>query len=181
MLILKNWDRERGFVKPASRFPVADLYLCWAPDAVYLGLFAMDTPEPASSAPPAAGARRSQRRARARLPADGGVRRQSAYYRDGQVPEVDRMEWVVHLQGQRDPLRVHLGAGRGPALAAAGVTVASPPSAGGVGAVAIMKIPAATFGRAKLSAGDRLQFTSTLTTHARAYRVGWAGKFSLAK
>src|SRR5207245_217034 len=83
MLILKNWDRERGFVKPASRFPVADLYLCWAPDAVYLGLFAMDTPEPASSAPPAAGARRSQRRARAPPPADGGVGRPTAYHRHG--------------------------------------------------------------------------------------------------
>src|SRR5262249_49611501 len=45
MLALKPWDRERGFVRPASRFPVADLYLCWAPEAVYAGLYAIDTAE----------------------------------------------------------------------------------------------------------------------------------------
>jgi hypothetical protein len=39
---LKNWDRERGFVKPASAFPMADLYICWSPQAIYLGLFALD-------------------------------------------------------------------------------------------------------------------------------------------
>jgi hypothetical protein len=43
---LKDWDRERGFVKSASQFPVADLYVCWNKDAVYLGLYAQDFAEP---------------------------------------------------------------------------------------------------------------------------------------
>jgi hypothetical protein len=44
-LALKNWDRERGFVKPSSDFPLADLYVCWDADAVYVGLYAQDVPE----------------------------------------------------------------------------------------------------------------------------------------
>jgi hypothetical protein len=47
--------------------------------------------------------------------------------------------------------------------------------------MAIMKIPAAMLGRTKLGAGDRLQFTSSLLTHARAYRVDWKGTFGLAR
>jgi len=34
MLALKEWDRERGFVKPVSEFPVADLYVCWDRKAI---------------------------------------------------------------------------------------------------------------------------------------------------
>ena len=41
----KDWDRERGFVKPVSEFPVADLYICWNEKAVYLGLYAQDIVE----------------------------------------------------------------------------------------------------------------------------------------
>lgn len=40
-------DRERGFVKCASREPIADLYLCWSPKAVYVGLYALDVTEDA--------------------------------------------------------------------------------------------------------------------------------------
>jgi hypothetical protein len=42
---LARWDRERGFVKPVSEAPVADLYLCWDSKAVYLGLYAQDIVE----------------------------------------------------------------------------------------------------------------------------------------
>jgi hypothetical protein len=45
---LKQWDRERGFVKPMSEFPLGDLYLCWNRDALYLGLYAIDIVEPAN-------------------------------------------------------------------------------------------------------------------------------------
>ena len=91
------------------------------------------------------------------------------------------MEWIVHFLGRPDPIRVRIGAGRGPAPAATGVTVASPSTVRDVRPIAIMKLPAAMLGRAKLSAGDRFQFTATLLTHARAYRVDWAEKFRLAK
>jgi hypothetical protein len=42
---LKHWDRERGFVKPTSDLPLADLYICWDANAIYLGLYAQDIPE----------------------------------------------------------------------------------------------------------------------------------------
>src|SRR5262249_38170771 len=95
MEILKRWDRERGFVKPASPNPLADLYVCWDPDAVYLGLCAHDFPE-------------------------------DTYYRDKQIPEVDRMEWTVRLSGRAEPLRVRLGADRPPAVSGHGFTVVGP-------------------------------------------------------
>lgn len=39
---LQDWDRERGFVPPQSPAPIADLYLSWDENAVYVGLYAMD-------------------------------------------------------------------------------------------------------------------------------------------
>ncbi len=45
--VLRHWDRERGFVKPSSEFPIADLYVCWSPKAVYLGLYGFDIIEDA--------------------------------------------------------------------------------------------------------------------------------------
>jgi hypothetical protein len=44
-LALKHWNRERGFVKPVSEFPLADLYVCWTSTAFYLGLYAQDVVE----------------------------------------------------------------------------------------------------------------------------------------
>jgi hypothetical protein len=44
---LKRWNRERGFVPPTTPFPVADLYVCWTPEALYLGLYALDIVEDA--------------------------------------------------------------------------------------------------------------------------------------
>jgi len=42
---LKGWDRERGFVIPASDAPLADLYVCWKPTGLYLGLYGWDLAE----------------------------------------------------------------------------------------------------------------------------------------
>jgi hypothetical protein len=44
---MRQWDRERGFVRPSSELPVADLYLCWSPKAIYLGLYGFDIIEDA--------------------------------------------------------------------------------------------------------------------------------------
>jgi hypothetical protein len=42
---LKHWDRERGFVPPATPQPMADLYIAWTPTAVYLATYALDIVE----------------------------------------------------------------------------------------------------------------------------------------
>jgi len=39
---MKNWDRERGFVAAQTPMPLADLYVCWRPGAIYLGLHGWD-------------------------------------------------------------------------------------------------------------------------------------------
>jgi hypothetical protein len=44
---LRHWDRERGFIRPWSEFPIADLYVCWSPRAIYLGLYGFDIIEDA--------------------------------------------------------------------------------------------------------------------------------------
>ncbi|HYV30323.1 MAG TPA: hypothetical protein VEO53_04340 [Candidatus Binatia bacterium] len=44
---LMHWDRERGFVKASTQYPLADLYVCWSPRAIYLGVFASDIVEAA--------------------------------------------------------------------------------------------------------------------------------------
>jgi hypothetical protein len=43
---LKHWDRERGFVPATSKFPMADLYVCWDSSALYFGLYLVDPVEP---------------------------------------------------------------------------------------------------------------------------------------
>jgi hypothetical protein len=44
-IALKHWDRERGFVPSSSPYPMADLYVCWTPRAIYLGLYSLDIVE----------------------------------------------------------------------------------------------------------------------------------------
>jgi hypothetical protein len=45
--------------------------------------------------------------------------------------------------------------------------------------VAALELPASLFDRARLRAGDRIEFASTFFTHARADRVDWRGTFVL--
>jgi hypothetical protein len=45
MTSLMSWNRERGFVPPATESPLADLYISWDAEAVYLGVYAIDPVE----------------------------------------------------------------------------------------------------------------------------------------
>jgi hypothetical protein len=42
---LRDWDRERGFVPTATKDPTGDLYICWSPKALYLGVYVLDIVE----------------------------------------------------------------------------------------------------------------------------------------
>lgn len=42
MKALRHWDRDRGFVKPSSELPMADLYVCWSSNTLYLGVYGWD-------------------------------------------------------------------------------------------------------------------------------------------
>jgi hypothetical protein len=45
MTALKAWDRERSFVPASSPHPLGDLYMCWSPEAIHIGLYALDIVE----------------------------------------------------------------------------------------------------------------------------------------
>jgi hypothetical protein len=146
---LQDWDRERGFVPPRSQAPLADLYLSWDEDAVYVGLYAIDPIE-------------------------------EGYYKDKKIPESDRAEWSLQLEGKTPPIQIRLGAGRKPAVSNgfdSGNVVCVDDS---VRCVAAVRLPCARFGKQKLQAGDTIRLSSRLRTFARAYRVDWAGTYRLA-
>jgi hypothetical protein len=118
---LKLWDRERGFVKPASQNPLADLYLCWSPRGLYLGLYALDIIEeayyrnhfvPKNDRPLWVVQTRGQQPIRARLGAgrepvvsDPGVRVQNSSGLNHNVHNVAIMEVTARRLG-KDQLKV---------------------------------------------------------------------------
>lgn len=151
MEALQNWDRERGFVPPSSRNPVADLYLCWDARAVYVGLYAMDIVE--------ANYYRDKR-----IP---DVDRAELVLRIGR-------------QGSPIRIRLGAGRKPGVTGAAASVVNLSGLEHD-VRNIAVVTLPAALFGKPQLHAGDRIDLMATLKTHARAYHVDWAGTYRLAE
>ena len=148
-LALADWDRERGFVKPVSEFPVADLYMCWDRQAVYLGLYAQDFVEEnyyRNGIVPEAD--------RAQWIISTGETNQPIHIRlgPGAPPVCDEpAARIVNLSGEYMNTRN----------------------------IAAMELPAKLFGKARFKAGDTIEFDSTYFTQARADRVEWKGKFTL--
>ena len=148
-LALEAWDRERGYVKPVSKLPMADLYVCWSREALYLGLYAQDVVEQdcyrdkrvpeVDRAEWTVQAGKPGRTIRARIGAGG--------------PAVvsEPALCVAHLSGVELTTRC----------------------------IAAMALPASRFGRAAFKPGDDVRFTSTFFTHCRAYRTDWRGAFTL--
>ena len=150
-LALADWDRERGFVKPVSEFPVADLYVCWESKAVYLGLYAQDLAEAdyyKDKVIPEAD--------RAEWMVSIGGTNQPIHVRlgPGGPPVCDKPTVrIVNLAGEYMNTRN----------------------------IAALELPAALFGKTKFKRGDTIEFDSTFFTQARADRVEWKGRFTLRK
>jgi hypothetical protein len=150
-LALKDWDRERGFVKPASEFPVADLYVCWDKNAVYLGVYAQDFVEKAyykNQIVPEVD--------RAQWIITVGNTNQPIHARlgPGGPPKCDEPDVrIVNLAGEYMNTRN----------------------------IAAVELPARLFGKTQFKPGDTIEFDSTFFTHCRADRVEWKGRFSLSK
>jgi hypothetical protein len=148
-LALKDWDRERGFVKPVTEFPVADLYVCWDEKAVYLGLYAQDIVEEnyyRDKIVPDID--------RARWIVSIGETNKPSHVRlgPGGPPVCDEPAVrIVNLSGEYMNTRN----------------------------IAAMELPAKLFGKKRFKAGDTVEFGSTFFTHCRADRVEWKGKFTL--
>jgi len=149
LLALKHWDRNRGFVKPISESPVADLYVCWDKKSIYLGLYAQDIVE-------------------------------EAFYRNKTVPEIDRSEWIISVGETNRPIRARIGAKARSVFNEPNLRTASVSGEYmNTRTIVAVEIPAKRFGKERLEAGDRIEFTSTFFSHCRGYRVDWKGCFIL--
>ena len=148
-LALRHWDRERGFVKPTSDFPMADLYVCWNTRAVYLGLYSQDVVE--------GDLYRDNRmpdcdRAEWRVAVGGMSKPICARLGAGLKPTVN--ELAVRLVN----------------LSGLGLNVRN---------IAAMELPAWLFGRDKFRPGDPIEFDVAFSAHCQAYRTEWHGKYML--
>jgi hypothetical protein len=149
MLALKGWDRERGFIKPISEFPLADLYVCWNKKAIYLGLYAQDIVEDTFYRDKIV---RTADRAEWVISSSGLPGPLRARIGAGMEPIVN--EPSVRL------------------LNISGLN-------GNVRNIACIELHATLFGKSHFRTGDQLDLSSTLLTHCQAYRVEWRGKFEL--
>jgi len=150
MTALKPWDRERAFVPASSPHPLGDLYICWSPDAVYVGLYALDIVE-------------------------------KDMYPDGRVPVADRAVWRVGVD-EAEPVIARIGGGEQPVVSHQATKVACLSGLDhDVRLIAVMRLPAAHFGKTQLAAGDVIKLRSELRTHGRTHRSQWNGELALAK
>jgi hypothetical protein len=148
-LALKHWDRERGFVKPVSEFPLADLYVCWNKKAIYLGLYAQDVVEDLFYRDKVV---RANDRSEWIVSISGSTKPIRGRIGAGLEPIVDEPTVrMMNLSGLNGNLRN----------------------------IACMELPAKLFGKDRFKAGDTIEFASTLFTHCRAYRMEWQGRFAL--
>jgi hypothetical protein len=148
-LALKHWDRERGFVKPVSEFPLADLYVCWDKKAIYLGLYAQDVVEDTFYRDKIV---RATDRAEWIVSISGSAKPIRGRIGAGLEPIVDEPAIrLVNISGVNGNFRN----------------------------IACMELPAKLFGHERFKSGDAIEFDSTFFTHCRAYRVEWKGRFPL--
>jgi hypothetical protein len=146
---LTHWDRERGFVKSVSEFPVADLYVCWDKKAVYLGLYAQDITEEAFY--------------RNKIVPEND--------RAEWIVSLDENKKPIRV-------RLGPGAPPICSESAAGVANLSGVYMN-TRNIAALELPAKLFGKDRFKAGDTMEIASTFFTHCRADRVEWQGKFTL--
>ncbi len=146
---LGTWDRERGFVKPVSEFPLADLYVCWDQDAVYLGVYAQDIVE------------------------DAFYRNKVVPEIDRAEWLVSVGETNPPIRARLGPGAPPVCSGPSARIAnVAGIYL-------NTRNIAALQLPAKLFGRERFKSGDTISLASTFYSHCRADRVEWRGSFIL--
>jgi hypothetical protein len=178
---LAHWDRERGFVPATSEFPVADLYACWSPQAIYLGLYAWDAIDEhfyAGGYVP-----KADRAVWTVAPEWGRTKNEGQRTKDEPANTPLPLRGVAGGgDGNSGLIRITLGSGREALINDPKIRVESLSGTKlTVRLIAAIELPASRFGKDKFAAGDTVAFSSRLVTHARAYEVEWQGKFTLAK
>ena len=149
-LALKHWNRERGFIKPVSEFPLADLYICWSATAIYLGLYTHDVTEDYFYKDKIV---RGDDRGEWTVSIDGSSQPVRARIGAGLEPIVSEPTVrVVNISGVNGTVRN----------------------------IAAMELPAKRFGKDRFKAGDAIGISSIFFTHGGAYQVDWKGNFALS-
>ena len=150
-MALKHWDRERGFVPPASPLPMADLYACWSPAALHLGMYCLDIVE-------------------APYYRDGRVPK--ADRMRWEVRWAGRQTPVrAWLGAAREPL-VNDASLRLENMSGVDLNVRN---------AAVLELPARLFGKSEFRAGDSVDIDSTLDTHCGSSHVAWKGRYVLGR
>jgi hypothetical protein len=148
-LALKRWDRERGFVRPVSEFPLADLYVCWNKKAIYFGLYAQDVTEDVFYKDKIV---RASDRAEWIVSLSGSTNSIRSRIGAGLEPIVNEARArLVNISGINGNFRN----------------------------IAALEMPAKLFGKDRFKTGDVIDFASTFHTHCHAYSVEWKGQFTL--
>ena len=150
---LRDWDRERGFVPPASERPMADLYVCWKPEALYLGVYCLDVVEK-------------------QFYRDGRVPKEDRM--------LWTIRLGAGETGQ--VIRARLGAAREPIVSDATLRLESLSGVDlDVRNATAIELPARRFGIDRFAPGDVVQFSSTLSTHCGAMVTEWQGRLTLSR
>lgn len=141
--ILKNWDRVTGLIAPASPAPVADLYVCWSADGIFLGLCTDDFL-----------AKRYYRDQQ--IPPEDRMKLSISL-----TPQTTSLE--IRLGANQPPVCSHAEV---KILHSAGVTHT-------VRHISVIQLPARLFGKKQFKANSEIEFSVQLQTLARAYTVKW--------
>jgi hypothetical protein len=150
-LALKHWDRERGFVKPISELPMADLYICWNRRAVYLGLYAQDVVEDEMYRDKIVP---EVDRGEWIVGLAGSTNEIRAHIGGGLKPRISNPKVrIVNLSGVNANVRN----------------------------IAAIELPARLLGRTVFRKGDQVEFVSSFVSHCKIYRTEWRGTLTLAR
>jgi hypothetical protein len=107
---------------------------------------------------------------------------ETALYRDGKVPEIDRAEWTVAFPELSELIRARIGAGTEARINCATVRIVN---SSGVNLnarnITAIELPAKLFGKERFRTGDTVELVSSVDTHCRGYRTEWRGRFKLAR
>ena len=103
------------------------------------------------------------------------------YYRDGKIPDVDRALWTLRIN-DGEPISVRVGAGKDPVISDPTIGIKSISGVyHDVRCITVVELKAKYFGKEKLRPGDEIELNASFVPHARAYRLDWSGKFTLAE
>jgi hypothetical protein len=103
------------------------------------------------------------------------------YYNGGDIPDIDRALWTLRLN-EETSISVRVGAGKDPVVDRPDVRVESLSGTyQHVRCITAVELPAKLFGKERFSAGNRISFSSTFDSLARAHHIEWKGDFELSQ